>query len=66
MIENPNLNNYSTKWITSGNIQPLLVVDLSVERGITSWLTVYAGASVLTASFIDDRFVLNLGVTAQL
>jgi hypothetical protein len=64
--ENPNLNNYSTKWITSGNIQPLLVVDLTVERGITSWLTAYAGASVLTASFIDDRFVLNLGVTAQL
>jgi hypothetical protein len=64
--ENPNLDNYSTKWITSGDIQPLLVVDLTVERGITSWLTVYAGASVLTASFIDDRFVLNLGVTAQL
>jgi hypothetical protein len=62
--ENPAAENYSTKWITSGNIQPLLVVDVSVERGITSWLTAYAGASVLTASFIDDRFVLNLGVTA--
>lgn len=62
----PAAENYSSKWITSGNIQPLLVVDLTVERGITSWLTAYAGASVLTASFIDDLFVLNLGVTAQL
>ncbi len=62
----PDDMNYSTKWISSGNIQPLLVMDIAIERGITEWLTAYAGISFLTASFTDDKLILNLGMTAQL
>ena len=62
----PEDSNYSKKWISSGNIQPLLVMDIAIERGITEWLTAYAGISFLTASFTDDKLILNLGMTAQL
>lgn len=61
----PNDANYSRNWISSGNIKPLLIVDLSVERGMTDWLTVYGGASLSVSSFLVNNVRGSLGATVQ-
>lgn len=56
---------YSEKWITSGDIKPMVTFKSDVEFGITKWLSAHGGFSLTYASFLPFKYNINLGVTAQ-
>ena len=61
----PEDENFSRNWISSGDIQHIVIVDLSIERGLTSWLSAYAGTSLFVSTFLPTKFRVNLGATVQ-
>ena len=65
-MADPDDPNYSTKWITSGDIQPKLTVLTKVETGLKKWLSVYAGSATVFSTYLPFAMSLNFGVTVSL
>lgn len=61
----PNAENYAKDWISSGNIQPVVTIELSMERGLADWISIYTGAHLVVSSFLETKFRANLGATVQ-
>lgn len=59
------LSEDSHTWITSGNIEPKLTVQLTMEKDINSWLTAYAGVTGIYATYLPFEAIINFGVTSR-
>lgn len=61
-----NDQNFSTKWITSGDIMPLFILGGSYEQGIYNWLSAYGEFKLKLSSFDSPKYNLGFGVTISL
>jgi hypothetical protein len=57
--------NFSTKWITSGDIMPLFILGGSYEHGIYNWLSAYGEFKLKISNFDTLKYNLGFGATVS-
>ncbi|MFA6765136.1 MAG: hypothetical protein WCR75_10875 [Sphaerochaetaceae bacterium] len=66
LSEDPDDWMYSGTWISSGDIKPKLMVQLSAEKGLMKWLSIYTGVSLVFSTYLPFSYTANIGATISL